>query len=277
MSGGRPRKLTVDWFPHSVDHGMTIYVLDERYGIAGYYFWFRLLEMLGKTEGHAIEFNNPARKAYLQAYTKTTPETCKEILNLLSDLEAIDTELWKKGQVIWSDNFLDGVKPAYRKREDKIPVKPSLGSRKPTSKSVSGAVILSETGEGKGREGEGREGEGRKEDIAPPGPSDQALPSAHPFFTCPYFVVDMQYRWDLAIDYPALDDKRLLLECKKMADWISDNSKKKKFKANGQLANKKLFIRNWLEKIDDIKGPGKDEPKGYDGLRKFAEKRGLGK
>lgn len=251
---------------------MTIHVLDERYGISGYYFWFRLLEMLGSTEGHFIDYGNTARRTYLQAYTKTDPETCEAILNLLSDLEAIDPELWKEGKLIWSDNFVEGVKPAYRKREDKIPVKPVLGNRKLSSKDISGAGNPPETGEGEGRRREGRrrkEREGEK-DIASPGTGVPA--NAAPFFICPYFVVDLEYRLKLAQDYPALDDDRLRKECAKMEDWIADNSGKKKFKANGQLANPKLFIRNWLEKIDNIRGTSQGKPKGYDALKKFVQK-----
>ena len=47
----RPKKQTVDYFPHSCNHKKTIYILEERYGNNGYSFWFKLLEMLGNTEG----------------------------------------------------------------------------------------------------------------------------------------------------------------------------------------------------------------------------------
>jgi len=132
----RPRKQTVEWFPHSVEHGMTVFILEERYGIAGYYFWFRLLELLGQTEGHFIDYENSARKAFLQAKTKTSPETCLEILDLLAELEAIDQSLWKE-KIIWSDNFVEGVAPVYQNRRVETPSRPDNYRKKSHAEGVS--------------------------------------------------------------------------------------------------------------------------------------------
>lgn len=109
--------------------------------------------------------------------------------------------------------------------------------------------------------------------IAPPGPSDTV--GAVLFFSCPYFDVDLNYRFKLAKEYPALNDDLLRKELSKAEDWVSDNAQKKKFKANGRLANPKLFIKNWLDKVGGIFGPGRDEPKGYAAIRNFARKGGL--
>lgn len=48
----RPTKETVDYFPHFVKCGRTIFILESKYGNDGYAFWFKLLEILGDTEGH---------------------------------------------------------------------------------------------------------------------------------------------------------------------------------------------------------------------------------
>ena len=55
--------------------------------------------------------------------------------------------------------------------------------------------------------------------------------------------MDLNYRIKLAKEYPALNDDLIRKELSKMEDWISDNAQKKKFKANGHLANPKLFIK----------------------------------
>lgn len=158
----RPRKQTVDWFPHSCDHGMTMYVLDKRYGIAGYYFWFRLLELLGNSEGHFIDAENPAKFEYLQAYTQTDKDTCNEILDLLSTLEAIDPKLWKD-KLIWSDNFVKGLAALYRNRNLPLPVRPDNYREKPADEGQNPP----ETPQGR-RVEEGKEGrEGKEKDIPP--------------------------------------------------------------------------------------------------------------
>ncbi len=47
----RPKKQTVDYFPHFVKGGRTIFILENKFGNDGYAFWFKLLEILGESEG----------------------------------------------------------------------------------------------------------------------------------------------------------------------------------------------------------------------------------
>ena len=46
----RPAKLTVDYFPHIINQGKTIFIIENNYGNDGYAFWFKLLELLGATD-----------------------------------------------------------------------------------------------------------------------------------------------------------------------------------------------------------------------------------
>ena len=74
----------------------------------------------------------------------------------------------------------------------------------------------------------------------------------------------------LAKDFPALTDAILKAEFSKMEDWIIDNRKKKKFRANGNMANPRAFIGNWLKKVVvDGQAIFGSEPKGYSGIREF--------
>lgn len=121
----RPRKQTVDYFPHTCNHGQTMFIIEQRYGNDGYAFWFKLLELLGGTEGHSLDCNKAATWNYLSAKTCVPKEKAEEILDLLSELDAIDKKLWE-GKIIWSDNFLKGLAFAYRNRGVSIPDKPVI-------------------------------------------------------------------------------------------------------------------------------------------------------
>jgi len=123
----RPKKTTVDYFPHYCQHKKTMYILEQRYGNDGYAFWFKLLELLGDTEGHYINCNNEATWEFLQAKTRLDSNLCHEILNLLAKLDAIDPELWAQ-KVVWSQNFVDGIADVYKNRRTKVPTKPDLDS-----------------------------------------------------------------------------------------------------------------------------------------------------
>lgn len=122
----RPRKQTVDYFPHYCNHGKTIFILEERFGNNGYAFWFKLLEMLGNSNGHFIDCNDSSSWQFLMSITHTTEISAIEILELLSKLNAIDTELWNN-KIIWCQNFVDGIKDAYTKRTVEVPQKPVSG------------------------------------------------------------------------------------------------------------------------------------------------------
>ena len=80
---------------------------------------------------------------------------------------------------------------------------------------------------------------------------------ARPVFLCPSFEVRKNYFEKLLTEYPALSESILMRELNKMGDWLTDNPKKHKRTARGHIKNPKMFIRNWIERMD-IK-PGGDK------------------
>jgi len=116
----RPTKATVDYFPHVTEHGKTLFILENIWGNDGYAAWFKILERLGSSKHHVIDMNDPAESAYTAAYCKIAQETLFAILDQCSALNAINPGLWRK-KLIYSQNFVDNVADAYRKRLDKLP------------------------------------------------------------------------------------------------------------------------------------------------------------
>ena len=126
----RPIKKSVDYYPHRVDHGKTMFIIEDRYGNDGYALWFKLLERLGATDGHCLDFNDATEREFFVSKTRLSEEKCFEILSLLAKLDAIDQELWKDKR-IWSQNFVDGLSVVYQKRHTEIPRKPSYRTENP--------------------------------------------------------------------------------------------------------------------------------------------------
>lgn len=120
----RPRKQTVDYFPHMCNHGKTIYVLEKKYEARGYAFWFKLLEEIGKKDGHYLDLDDETELEFLAAKTWFSASETIEVLDLLSRLEAIDKELWEQRHIVWIQNFVDNISTVYEKRVVSAPEKP---------------------------------------------------------------------------------------------------------------------------------------------------------
>ena len=122
---GRPRKQTVDYFPHFVStDSRTRFILEQNWGNDGYAFWFKLLELLCRSEGHYSDLSEAANGKYLEALMKVDEETANGILNTLADLGNIDRDLWEERKVVWCQNLVDNLQDVYSKRTVSAPVRP---------------------------------------------------------------------------------------------------------------------------------------------------------
>lgn len=121
--GGRPEKHTVDYFQHDCHPKDTLKILEDKWKNDGYAFWFKLLETLGRTKGHFLDLNEKSKLILLSSKTFLDESKCLEILNLLSDLGAIDPKLWGK-KIVWSQNFIDRISHLYNRRINGIPAYP---------------------------------------------------------------------------------------------------------------------------------------------------------
>ena len=122
---GRPRKQTVDYFPHFVTtDSRTKFILEQSWGNDGYAFWFKLLELLGRSEGHHYDCSTTANEKYLVALMKMEHDAINEILSVLADLGNIDKELWEERRVIWCQSLVDNLQDVYSKRTVSAPTRP---------------------------------------------------------------------------------------------------------------------------------------------------------
>jgi DnaD/phage-associated family protein len=122
----RPKSDTVDYFTHDSDASIrrTLMLIEARFGVAGYAFWYKLLEWLGgSSEGHYYDAREPTDLELLARKCGSDAATGTAILQKLADLGAIDQTLWMH-RVIWSQKFVDRLEDVYRKRRRTVPAKP---------------------------------------------------------------------------------------------------------------------------------------------------------
>ena len=131
---GRPKKNKVEYFPHFVKWGKTLTILEDRYGNNGVAFWWKLLELLGDTDGHVYDTRAEEQWLYLVSRMKIEDDQCRKTLGLLATLNAIDAALWEHG-LIWSQNFVDGLAKVYEKRRSDPPPRPTVSGPETLNKS----------------------------------------------------------------------------------------------------------------------------------------------
>jgi hypothetical protein len=151
---GRPKKDGVDYFSHDINAtgGRTIFTLESKYGNDGYAFWFKLLEILGAQSSLSYDCSDYSNWSFLVAKTKVSEEKAAEILDTLSQLEAIDKELWSE-KVIWVEKFSERLDDVFRKRGTETPEKPSFCHRN-TEECVQS---VTESTQSKGKERKGKD------------------------------------------------------------------------------------------------------------------------
>ena len=113
---GRKDKNTVDYFPHYCKSGKTLFIIENKFGNDGYAVWFKILELLGSNDNHYINCNDLSNWEFLQAQMRVSESKLIDILNCLSNLDAIHKELWEN-KIIWSSNFIKNINDAYLRRK----------------------------------------------------------------------------------------------------------------------------------------------------------------
>jgi len=118
IMAGRKDKNTVDYFPHYVNSGKTMFILESKFKHVGYSVWFKTLEILGKNENHYIDLRDDTDLLYLVSKLQITEEKLNDIYNLLAKLGAIDIDLWNE-KIVFSENFIKNIEDAYTRRKNK--------------------------------------------------------------------------------------------------------------------------------------------------------------
>jgi hypothetical protein len=121
----RPQRNNVDYFPFICKEGTTTKYIENTYGNDGFATWIKILRALAITEYHYLDLSSLKNFKTLCSTCKISEDMMNNILNDLAEFKEIDPELWKE-RVVWSDQFIDSIEDAYKKRSNKIVKKEEL-------------------------------------------------------------------------------------------------------------------------------------------------------
>ena len=127
----RPKKNTVDYFPHDCYWEKGIEIFISKHGNNGYAFYYRLLELLGVTPGHLYDCSNPCDMEYLEAKTAIDERNIILYIEHLVKHGIIDKDLWKERK-IWVQPFVDSIAEVYAKRTVGLPTKEGFRRENPS-------------------------------------------------------------------------------------------------------------------------------------------------
>ena len=120
----RPAKRNCDYFPHFVTDSRDLYFIETRYGIEGYYFYYRLREFLCQCDDITCRIEYEADLEYLYRYFALDKGKVQEMLDACADNGIIDNNLWYQTQIIWQDDLAAILKDAWKGRKTAPPEKP---------------------------------------------------------------------------------------------------------------------------------------------------------
>ena len=120
----RPAKRNCDYFPQFVFQDRDLYFIETRFGLEGYYFYYRLREFLCQCDDitYKIEFETDLE--YLYRYFALDKSNVQEMLDACADNGIIDHNLWYNAQIIWQDDLAAILKDAWKGRKTPPPEKP---------------------------------------------------------------------------------------------------------------------------------------------------------
>jgi len=122
----RPAKRNCDYFPHFVTDSRDLYFIETRYGVEGYYFYYRLREFLCQCDDITYRIEYEADLEYLYRYFALDKAKVQEMLDACADNGIIDHNLWYNVQIIWQDDLAAILKDAWKGRKTPPPDKPRV-------------------------------------------------------------------------------------------------------------------------------------------------------
>lgn len=141
----RPKKDIIDYFPHPVKNGSKMFIMEQKYGDKGYMAYYKILELLGASEGHFLNFSNNKDRYYFNASIRSNDKLTEEIILTLCEIGALDEDLWLNKKIIWCQDLIDSVADLYSKRNRNVPLRPVSDINNSVSDSQNTQSIVKES------------------------------------------------------------------------------------------------------------------------------------
>ena len=122
----RKKKNHVDYFPHDTHQSKAVRTISKTYGNDGYAFYYKLRELLGRTENYNYDLSKSIDWLDFIGEMDVEEQQAKKLIEFLVTIGELDKELWEQESRLWSNSLIEDISDVYDKRVAEIPHKYSL-------------------------------------------------------------------------------------------------------------------------------------------------------
>ena len=122
----RKKKNHVDYFPHDTHQSKSVRIISKKYGNDGYAFYYKLRELLGRTENYNYDLSKSIDWLDFIGEMDVEEQQAKKLIEFLVTIGELDKELWEQESRLWSNSLIEDISDVYDKRVAEIPDKYSL-------------------------------------------------------------------------------------------------------------------------------------------------------
>ena len=122
----RKQKNYVDYFPHDTHQSKAVRTISKTYGNDGYAFYYKLRELLGRTENYNYDLSKSIDWLDFIGEMDVEEKRAQELIEFLVTIGELDKELWEQESRLWSNSLIEDISDVYDKRVAEIPHKYSF-------------------------------------------------------------------------------------------------------------------------------------------------------
>ena len=122
----RKKKNHVDYFPHDTHQSKAVRTISKTYGNDGYAFYYKLRELLGRTENYNYDLSKSIDWLDFIGEMDVEEQRAQELIEFLVTIGELDKELWNEEKRLWSNSLIEDISDVYDKRVAEIPHKYSF-------------------------------------------------------------------------------------------------------------------------------------------------------
>ncbi len=122
----RKQKNYVDYFPHDTHQSKAVRTISKTYGNDGYAFYYKLRELLGRTENYNYDLSKSIDWLDFIGEMDVEEQQAQELIEFLVTIGELDKELWNEEKRLWSNSLIEDISDVYDKRVAEIPDKYSF-------------------------------------------------------------------------------------------------------------------------------------------------------